>query len=153
MLCIASPVAQSFATLARALRERGHDAQAVTHFVNQLVFCMFADDVGLLPGQMFTRMLEQARRAPALFVDQAGELFRYARLTGLLDAEPPAFNRAQSTRWRGCTRLGLPAALCRHGRRNDVSTCRSSCLRPTHAPAHCTPGHSGRANPGAARSQ
>ena len=73
---IASPVAQSFATLARALRERGHDAQAVTHFVNQLVFCMFADDVGLLPGQMFTRMLEQARRAPTLFVDQAGELFR-----------------------------------------------------------------------------
>ena len=70
--------------------------------------CMFADDVGLLPGQMFTRMLEQARRAPALFVNQAGELFRYARLTGLLDAEPPAFNRAQSTRWRGCTRLALP---------------------------------------------
>ena len=65
-------MAQSFATLARALRERGHDAQAVTHFVNQLVFCMFADDVGLLPGQMFTRMLEQARRAPTLFVDQAG---------------------------------------------------------------------------------
>ena len=97
---IASPVAQSFATLARALRERGHDAQAVAHFVNQLVFCMLADDVGLLPGQMFTRMLEQARRAPALFVDHAGELFCYARLTGLLDAEPPAFNRAQSTRGR-----------------------------------------------------
>ena len=25
---------------------------------------MFADDVGLLPGHMFTRMLEQARRSP-----------------------------------------------------------------------------------------
>ena len=28
----------------KALRERGHDPQAVAHFVNRLVFCMFADD-------------------------------------------------------------------------------------------------------------
>ena len=68
--------AQSFATLAQSLRERGHDPQEVAHFVNRLVFCMFADDVGLLPGHMFTRMLEQARRIPAHFVDLAGDLFR-----------------------------------------------------------------------------
>ena len=37
---------------------------------------MFADDVGLLPAHMFTRMLEQARRAPAQFADLAGDLFR-----------------------------------------------------------------------------
>ena len=68
--------AQSFATLARSLRERGHDPQEVAHFVNRLVFCMFADDVGLLPGHMFTRMLEQARRSPTQFADLAGDLFR-----------------------------------------------------------------------------
>ena len=55
--------AESFAMVAQALRERGHEPQAVAHFVNRLVFCMFADDVGLLPGHMFTRMLE--RRAAA----------------------------------------------------------------------------------------
>ena len=37
-------VAASFAAVAQALRERGHDPQAVAHFVNRLVFCMFADD-------------------------------------------------------------------------------------------------------------
>ena len=68
--------AQSFATVAQALRERGHDPHAVAHFVNRLVFCMFADDVGLLPDHMFTRMLEQARRTPAQFADLAGVLFR-----------------------------------------------------------------------------
>ena len=68
--------AASFATVAQALRERGHDPQGVAHFVNRLVFCMFADDVGLLPGHMFTRMLEQARRTPAHFADLAGDLFR-----------------------------------------------------------------------------
>ena len=68
--------AQSFATLAQSLGERGHDPQEVSHYVNRLLFCMFADDVGLLPGHMFTRMLEQARRTPAHFADLAGDLFR-----------------------------------------------------------------------------
>ena len=36
-------VAASFATVAQALRARGHDPHAVAHFVNRLVFCMFAD--------------------------------------------------------------------------------------------------------------
>ena len=68
--------ARSFATVAKSLRERGHDPHAVAHFVNRLVFCMFAEDVGLLPGHMFTRMLEQARRTPAEFAELAGVLFR-----------------------------------------------------------------------------
>ena len=57
-------VAASFASVAQALRERGHEPQAVAHFVNRLVFCMFADDVGLLPDHMFTRMLRHAQPAP-----------------------------------------------------------------------------------------
>ena len=69
-------VAASFASVAQALRERGHDPQAVAHFVNRLVFCMFADDVGLLPDHMFTRMLRHALPTPARFGELAGELFR-----------------------------------------------------------------------------
>ena len=69
-------VAASFASVAQALRERGHDPQAVAHFVNRLVFCMFADDVGLLPDHMFTRMLRHALPTPARFSELAGELFR-----------------------------------------------------------------------------
>ena len=68
--------AESFATLAQTLRERGHDPQAIAHFVNRVVFCMFADDVGLLPSHMFTRMLQQSRRTPEHFADFASDLFR-----------------------------------------------------------------------------
>ena len=67
--------ATAFATLAQSLREHGHDPQAVAHFVNRLVFCMFAEDVGLLPGDMFTRMLRQARAQPGEFADMARDLF------------------------------------------------------------------------------
>ena len=67
--------AATFAELAQGLRDQDHDPQAVAHFVNRLVFCMFAEDVGLLPGTMFTRMLEQARRRPDEFVELARDLF------------------------------------------------------------------------------
>ena len=67
--------AATFAELAQGLRDRGHDPQTVAHFVNRLVFCMFAEDVGLLTDNMFTRMLEQARRRPDEFADLARDLF------------------------------------------------------------------------------
>ena len=67
--------AKTFALLAQSLRDRGHDPQAVAHFVNRLVFCMFAEDVGLLPGNMFTRMLEHARSQPEDFAALARDLF------------------------------------------------------------------------------
>ena len=57
--------AQQFARLAQRLRARGYEPHTVAHFVNRLVFCMFAEDVGLLPTLMFTRMLEHAVGSPA----------------------------------------------------------------------------------------
>ncbi len=67
--------AASFVAVAQALRERGHDPQRVALFVNRLVLCMFADDVGLLPDDMFSRMLIRARLNPDRFTDLAGTLF------------------------------------------------------------------------------
>ena len=72
----------SFASVAQALRGRGHDPQTVAHFVNRLVFCMFADDVGLLPDHMFTRMLRHAQTAPDEFSELVGELFRVMAFGG-----------------------------------------------------------------------
>ena len=81
-------VAATFVTVAQTLRGRGHDPHAVAHFVQRLVFCMFADDVGLLPNHMFTRMLEQARLAPEVFVDLARDLFQTMAHGGRIGFEP-----------------------------------------------------------------
>ena len=67
--------AATFAEVAKGLREQDLDPQTVAHFVNRLVFCMFAEDVGLLPDQMFRRMLDQARLRPEEFAGYASELF------------------------------------------------------------------------------
>jgi hypothetical protein len=68
--------AEQFASLAQRLRIRGHAPQPVAHFINRLVFCMFAEDIGLLPNAMFSQMLEQAVKEPAEFVPLAQLLFR-----------------------------------------------------------------------------
>ena len=83
--------AAAFATLAQGLRERGHDPQAVAHFVNRLVFCMFAEDVGLLPNGMFTRMLEHARRRPQAFAELARDLFGAMATGGRIGFEEVAW--------------------------------------------------------------
>lgn len=67
--------AKKFASLAQRLRDRGHDPQVVAHFVNRLVFCMFAEDVNLLPDKMFEKMLTIADRNPADFAKHAKTLF------------------------------------------------------------------------------
>ena len=83
--------AATFASLAQSLRERGHDPQAVAHFVNRLVFCMFAEDVGLLPNNMFTRMLEQAWSRPDDFTDMARGLFGAMSTGGRIGFEAVAW--------------------------------------------------------------
>ena len=83
--------AATFAELAQSLRGRGHDPQAVAHFVNRLVFCMFAEDVDLLPDSMFTRMLEHARRRPEGFADLARDLFGAMATGGRIGFEAVAW--------------------------------------------------------------
>ena len=83
--------ATTFAALAQTLRGRGHDPQEVAHFVNRLVFCMFAEDVGLLPDTMFTRMLEQAHKRPEAFATMARSVFGAMATGGLVGIEPVAW--------------------------------------------------------------
>ncbi len=83
--------ASTFAGLAHSLRERGHASHSVAHFVNRLVFCMFAEDVGLLPNNMFTRMLEQAHKRPDEFAALARVLFQAMSTGGRVGFEPVAW--------------------------------------------------------------
>jgi type II restriction/modification system DNA methylase subunit YeeA len=79
--------AGEFAKLAQRLRERGHDPQLVAHFINRLVFCMFAEDVRLLPNSMFKRMLDHALRQPGEFQALATDLFRAMNAGGRVGFE------------------------------------------------------------------
>ena len=68
--------------LAQALRQRGHPPQPVAHFITRLLFCLFAEDIGLLPDRLFSTLVAEARRTPSDFPGLAGDLFRAMRSGG-----------------------------------------------------------------------
>jgi hypothetical protein len=59
----------------------------VAHFVNQLVFCFFADSVGLLPHGLWRKMLEACARKPEKSVDWLMRLFDDMQKGGDFDLE------------------------------------------------------------------
>jgi type II restriction/modification system DNA methylase subunit YeeA len=64
--------ADKFSTIAERLQGRG-TAEEIAHFVNQLVFCFFANSVKLLPENFFPRLLKRAAEQPKsaqVFLDQ-----------------------------------------------------------------------------------
>jgi type II restriction/modification system DNA methylase subunit YeeA len=69
---ITEEAAQRFASLAEILRQRGGEPQRVAHFLNRILFCLFAEDAGLLPDRVVMRLLEAGLRHP----DQANRMLR-----------------------------------------------------------------------------
>lgn len=57
-------VAASLARLARNLEEQGKDSRIVADFLMRCLFTMFAEDVGLLPQNCFTDLLEELKDRP-----------------------------------------------------------------------------------------
>ncbi len=72
---VTEEAARGFALLADGMRSRGVDPERASHFLNKLLFCLFAEDVGLLPEGLFTRIISRTRRDPERFAQYAGQLF------------------------------------------------------------------------------
>ena len=54
-------VSRHLALVARALESKGRPAELVAGFLMRCLFCMFAEDVGLLPEKCFTNLLKRMR--------------------------------------------------------------------------------------------
>ena len=51
------------------------DHHLVARFLDRLVFCMFAEDIELLPDQLFTKVVTKSRGNPSRFLEMTGLLF------------------------------------------------------------------------------
>ena len=74
-VAITQEAAEHFAAMAESMRQRGLDSAEVAHFLDRVVFCLFAEDIGLLPNQIFTRITEKAGGDPAKFARFLAQLF------------------------------------------------------------------------------
>jgi type II restriction/modification system DNA methylase subunit YeeA len=77
--------ADKFFSIATGLQQRGHDPEAVAHFVNQLVFCLFANSIRLLPPGILQNLLRVAQERPAQAKGYFDRLFAAMDRGGDLD--------------------------------------------------------------------
>ncbi|MDE2989428.1 MAG: class I SAM-dependent DNA methyltransferase [Chloroflexota bacterium] len=73
---VTQAAATRFADLARSMQDRGSDPETVAHFLNRVLFCLFAEDVGLLPRRLMTDLIESRKDDPAEFTRGLADLFR-----------------------------------------------------------------------------
>ncbi len=85
---VTEQAAKEFGRLAELLRAAGADPQEAAHFLIRLLFCLFAEDVNLLPHDLFTRLVQAARGRPDAFAAQLGQLFAAMSTGGWFGTEP-----------------------------------------------------------------
>tara|TARA_R110002072_G_scaffold286175_2_gene451196 strand:+ start:2864 stop:5938 length:3075 start_codon:yes stop_codon:yes gene_type:complete len=79
---ITEKVASKIGTIAQALRDRGHEPHDAAHFLMKVMFCLFAEDVELLPKGLFQRVLTKSKDDPARLQKQMDALFEAMRTGG-----------------------------------------------------------------------
>ena len=84
---LTAKVAGRLGELSSRLQERGEHPRAVAHFLNRLVFCMFAEDARLLPPDLFARVVRSTQTRPDLARAQLAELFAKMRIGGFFGAD------------------------------------------------------------------
>ncbi len=93
VVSVTEDAARSFGILATGLRGRGVPAEYAAHFLMQLLFCLFAEDIGILRNKLFTRLLEFGHRLPFEFSRQVEALLRAMADGGYMALEViPQFN-------------------------------------------------------------
>ncbi len=79
---VTEQAAAEFAKLAASLRQRGVDSERAAHFLMRLLFCLFADSIGLLPDHLFRQMIALNRAQPAKFTSKLRQLFSAMSTSG-----------------------------------------------------------------------
>ncbi len=72
---VTKKAAEAIGAIAQGLRTRGHDPHEAAHFLMKVMFCLFAEDVELLPKGLFEKMLGKYRHDPPRLKSQMDALF------------------------------------------------------------------------------
>ena len=96
---VTKEAADAFQLIADNMRDWDADPRRIAYFLTKLVFCLFAEDVGLLPTAVkspqgiFTHIIEQSRSKPGVFKQYVRNLFVAMNEGGnMLMRDIPYFN-------------------------------------------------------------
>jgi len=89
---ITAAAAAKFAETARQLQERDFDPERVAHFLDRVIFCLFAEDVGLLPDRLLNHLSDfRTAERPSDFSEMVSDLFEAMAQGGRFGSDPIAW--------------------------------------------------------------
>ena len=85
--------ASFFKTIVEDMERRTEDTEKLARYLIQIIFCLYAEDAGLLPNALFTETLREHSKDPATFEKVVRNLFAQMANGGLFGAaRVPHFN-------------------------------------------------------------
>ena len=72
---VTKETADLFQRIVEDMEQHAADPEKLARYLNQIVFCLYAEDAGLLPGNPFSQVVHQHYRSPAVFDSAIGNLF------------------------------------------------------------------------------
>ncbi len=88
---VTEAVAKEIGQLALQLRARGHDPHDTAHFLMKSMFCLFAEDIRLLPADLFQKLVGQWKSDPPELTKVLTELFSKMQTGGAFGVDKIAF--------------------------------------------------------------
>ena len=108
--------ADLFYAIVQDMEQHTADPEVLARYLNQIMFCLYAEDAGLLPQGLFTRIVREYNRDPATFDQAVRGLFREMARGGLFGADRISyfngdlFNEVETVEFTGAALLRLHQA-------------------------------------------
>ena len=88
---VTKETADLFQAIVADMEQHTDDPENLARYLNQIVFCLFAEDAGLLTGAPFSQIVREHFRSPALFDQAIRNLFGQMADGGMFGATPIAY--------------------------------------------------------------
>ena len=83
---VTKETADLFQAIVVDMEQHTADPERLARYLNQIVFCLYAEDAGLLPGNPFSQVVHQHYRDPQVFDSAIGNLFKQMAGGGMFGA-------------------------------------------------------------------
>ena len=124
---VTKETADLFQAIVEDMEQRNQDPEKLARYLNQIIFCLYAEDDGLLPGNPFSEIVRLHNHNPELFDQAIRSLFGQMATGGLFGAVEIAhfngdlFSNADTVELSGTALLRLAEATRKNWRNIEPS--------------------------------